>query len=425
MGAKKLFKNEFVRDFSTLLSGALIASALPLVFSPFISRLFTPIQFGVLGVVTAILSSLSNVAGGRYDLAVMLPEKNEDSTSLVHLGSLISLIVAIVGFLVLLLGNSFILEELKIQSLGWYSLLIPLLLWFMAIYKPFNFWMNRNRMYKQNSIAKITQGVSISVCTLILGYIQLEQGLVLGYFLGWLAYISVIVFMVHQSGGFTFQISLPNIQKVAREYSDFPKYNVVSSFLNDSASYMAVFVITFLFSAEETGYYNFSRQYLFVPLSLLSITLSNVYFQRIASKINKKESLLKEFKIVSMLLISVSTLSILTIYFFGEWIFTLVFGDDWTYSGKISAVLIVGFAAKFMVSPFGQLIIALKQLKLALVFPIVYFGLMLSLYFMSEQPFEQFLKYLVSFEVVSYLIYLGVAVYCLSDYESKIRSSIG
>lgn len=424
MGAKKLFKNEFVRDFSTLLSGALIASALPLIFSPFISRLFTPVQFGVLGVVTAILSSLSNVAGGRYDLAVMLPEKNEDSTSLVHLGSIISLFVALIGLAALFFGNSFILEELKIQSLGWYSLLIPVLLWFMAIYKPFNFWMNRNRMYKQNSVAKITQGVSISVFTLILGYIQLEQGLVLGYFLGWLVYISVIIYMVHQSGNFTFHISIPDIKRVAKEYRDFPRFNVVSSFLNDSASYMAVFVITFLFSAEETGYYNFSRQYLFVPLSLLSVTLSNVYFQRIASKINKRESLKKEFKIVSVLLISVSILSIVTIFFFGEWIFNLVFGEDWSYSGKISAVLIIGFAAKFMVSPFGQLIIALKQLKLALVFPIVYFGLMLSLYFMPEQPFEQFLKYLVSFEVISYLIYLGVAVYCLSDYENKISSSV-
>jgi O-antigen/teichoic acid export membrane protein len=424
MAVKRLFKNEFVRDFSTLLSGALIASALPLLFSFLISRLYTPAQFGVLGVVTAILSSLTNVAGGRYDLAVMLPEKNEDSTSLVHLGGIISLAVALTVLLVLVVGNSSLLQLLEIQSLGWYALTIPILLWCMAIYKPLNFWMNRNRMYKQNSVAKVTQGMSISLFTLLLGYIQMEQGLVLGYFFGWLVYIIVIVTMIYNMGTFSFKLSFPDIKRVAREYKDFPRFNVVSSFLNDSAGYMAVFIITLLFTVEETGYYNFSRQYLFVPLSLLSVTLSNVYFQRIASKINKRESLKKEFKIVSALLLLVSTLSILVIFFFGEWIFDVVFGGDWSYSGKISAVLIFGFAIKFMVSPFGQLIVALKQLKLALIFPIIYFSLMLSLYFFPKQSFEEFLKDLVLFEVISYLIYLSVAIFCLVGYEKKISASI-
>lgn len=420
MSIRKVLKNDFIKDFSTLFSGTLIASALPLLFSPVISRLYTPEQFGVFAIVSAVVSSLSNVAGGRYEMAVMLPQKGSDSKALVRLASIISLLVSLLILLIIILFKDDILMLMNAQVLGNTIYVIPPLLWVMALFKPFNYWLNRNRLYSKNAVAKVVQGVGISVFTVLLGYWGIKDGLVFGYFSGWFAFIGLVLFFLSFSGFFKEKISVDRILRVARTYNQFPRLNVLSTFLNDFASHIVIFMITIFFTVEQTGYYNFSRQYLFVPLSLLSMTLSNVYFQRIAHKINTRESLKEEFYKIFKILLTIGIFVIFIISFLGEELFGLLFGENWQRSGELATILIFGFVFKFMISPFGQLLIALKRLKLALVFPVLYVFLMLTLYFYREVGFDLFIKLLVLFEVIAYSVYFGLTVYGLREYEKGI-----
>ncbi|KAB1065714.1 lipopolysaccharide biosynthesis protein [Salibacter halophilus] len=420
MGIRKFFKNDFIKDFSTLFSGTLIASALPLLFSPIISRLYTPEQFGVFAIVSAVVSSISNVAGGRYEMAVMLPKKGSDSKALVRLAAFISLLISLLILLIIFLFKGDILKLLNAEILGNTIYIIPPLLWVMALFKPFNYWLNRNRLYSKNAIAKVVQGGGISIFTVLLGYWGLKDGLVFGYFSGWLAFIGLVLIFLSISGFFKEKISVDRIIRVARTYKQFPRLNVLSTFLNDTASHIIIFMITIFFTVEQTGYYNFSRQYLFVPLSLLSMTLSNVYFQRIAHKINTRESLKNEFSTIIKILLSIGIFVILIISTFGEDLFVFFFGESWKRSGELATILIFGFVFKFMISPFGQLLIALKRLKLALIFPVLYVILMLTLYFYRSVDFDLFIKMLVLFEVLAYSVYFVLTLYSLREYEKGI-----
>jgi O-antigen/teichoic acid export membrane protein len=420
MSKRKFFKNDFVKDFSTLFSGTLLASALPILFSPVISRLYTPEQFGVFAIVSAVVSSISNVAGGRYEMAVMLPKKGSDSKALVRLAAFISLLISLLILLIIILFKGDILKLLNAEILGDTIYIIPPLLWIMALFKPFNYWLNRNRLYSKNAIAKALQGVGIAVFTVFLGYWGIKDGLVFGYFSGWLVFIGLVLIFLSMSGFFKERVSVDRIIRVAQTYKQFPRLNVLSTLLNDIASHIVVFMITIFFTVEQTGYYNFSRQYLFVPLSLLSMTLSNVYFQRIAHKINKNESLKNEFGAIFKILLSIGIFVILVISFFGEELFGFFFGESWKRSGELATILIYGFVFKFMISPFGQMLVALKRLKLALVFPVLYVILMLALYFYKSVDFDLFIKLLVLFEVLAYSVYFGLTVYALKEYERGI-----
>lgn len=421
MKLKLVFYNDFFKDFATLFSGTILASVIPLFFSPIISRLYTAEQFGVFAIVSAVLSIFSNVAAGRYEMAVMLPKKESESKSLVNLAGLISFVVSLFVLAVLLLFYSYFKEINELSSLGIVVFVIPPLLWIMSFSKTINFWFNRNRLFNKNAASKVVQGVGVSVITVLFGYFGSKQGLVLGYFWGWFLYFVVIVFFALGSNFRFFQSTVLSMKSLAIEYQKFPKLNMLSTFLNDFAAYLAIFMISFFYTVEDTGYYNFTRQYLYVPLSLISLTLSSVLFQRISKKINLKQSVKLEILNVFKILLIVSLLTITIVLLFGEELFVWVFGEEWLKSGQLAKVLVFIFAFKFMVSPFGQVLIALKKLRTALVFPIIYTVLMLGLFFFKESSFDDFIFVLVFFEIVAYAVYLMLTFQSVNVYEQKLK----
>jgi len=96
------------------MAGTSIAQAIPLAISPILTRIYTPKDFGVFALYISIASIISVVATGRYELAIMLPKKDDDAINLVVLSILIACCISIVTFLgisifnaeiTLLLGN--------------------------------------------------------------------------------------------------------------------------------------------------------------------------------------------------------------------------------------------------------------------------------------------------------------------------------
>ena len=75
-------KSEFTRNVLTLMTGTTIAQAIPIAISPILTRLYTPKDFGVLALFVAITSIFGSIANGRYELAIMLPKKDEDAINI-------------------------------------------------------------------------------------------------------------------------------------------------------------------------------------------------------------------------------------------------------------------------------------------------------------------------------------------------------
>ena len=94
------FRGEFNRNVATLVTGTGLAQLIPLAVTPVLSRLYPPEQFGVLALFISVVSSLSVLATGRYEFAIMLPRKDVDATNIAALSITISLIVGVSLFAV-------------------------------------------------------------------------------------------------------------------------------------------------------------------------------------------------------------------------------------------------------------------------------------------------------------------------------------
>src|SRR5947209_80374 len=63
-------------DVATLASGTAVAQLVGLLAAPLIARLFSPAAFGGLALFAAISGTISVIACWRYELAIVIPEKD-------------------------------------------------------------------------------------------------------------------------------------------------------------------------------------------------------------------------------------------------------------------------------------------------------------------------------------------------------------
>ena len=104
---RQLFpEGSFVANVLILMTGTTIAQAIPIVASPIITRIYAPDEFGTFALYMAIVSIVSVMATGKYELAVMLPEKEEDAINLVALSIFLSSFVSLTA-----LGTIWIFNE--------------------------------------------------------------------------------------------------------------------------------------------------------------------------------------------------------------------------------------------------------------------------------------------------------------------------
>ena len=113
---KKDFKDSvFYKNIFTLLKGTVLAQLIPLIISPFITRLYSPKELGVLALFSSISIVLGSVVNGRYEQALVLVKTDKEAKHLTILSLLISLIVSVILFLIFILFKSYLIDFLMNQ----------------------------------------------------------------------------------------------------------------------------------------------------------------------------------------------------------------------------------------------------------------------------------------------------------------------
>ena len=88
-----LKRSGFSKNLITLLSGTTIAQAITLLLSPVLTRLYTPHEFGVIGTFLSIVAAIALIISLRYEIAIVLPKKEENAINLVALAAIITIII--------------------------------------------------------------------------------------------------------------------------------------------------------------------------------------------------------------------------------------------------------------------------------------------------------------------------------------------
>lgn len=382
MAIKLLKRTEFASNVLTLMTGTAIAQAIPIAISPILTRIYSPNDFGVFGLYLAIVSIIAVAAAGRYELAIMLPKKDEDALNILVLSVIVSFFVCLLLFiLILLFQNSFILlflkkfSHIKISEIRFWLFLIPFSVFFISLYQIFNYWSTRQKTFKLNAIAKVGQSSIYSTGSLGLSFVtQGPIGLILGNVLGFITAFFILSWRWIKN----FKTIIPLISKKlikenAVKYKAFPIVNAGPALLSTMQDQGIIFIIAYFFTSHVVGFYSFVIRIVNLPVGLIGASMFQVFYQKASTLYNNNQSIrptvVKLY--IRSFLIGLPIFGVL--FFFAPQIFSIVFSEKWRYSGEIAQIIAPWIFLNFISSPISSLPLITNNQKIAMYFVIVDF----------------------------------------------------
>jgi O-antigen/teichoic acid export membrane protein len=425
MTRKELFKSlknsELLRNTSILISGTAIAQLIPIIIQPVLRRYYSPEIFGAYAVYLSLVGILAIVASFKYELAIILPRKDKDAANIFFLTIFISLIFNTILIFIIVLWKNKILSFFNISDkFSNYLYFVPLAIFFYSSYQSINNWLIRTKGFLPVSVNKFVRRGFEGISQLLFKLIQNSHGIIYGDLIGHVANLISGTYQVQKRGLSWSLLSPAKIRYMALKYSEFPKYNVIPSFMSACSFLLPVILLNKFYSSANTGFFDLSKLVLSIPLALISTSISNVLLQSISEKFRDKKSLKKDLLLILGIVLVIGTVEVLSISFFGVELFEFIFGKANGFSGRISQILVWSYALNFLTASFSAIFIGMNKIKMLSIWQLFYFISILSLTLFRRYAFLDFLKIYVFIEVFCYLIIILLMISIVLGYEKKI-----
>ncbi|MEM2045975.1 MAG: oligosaccharide flippase family protein [Candidatus Bathyarchaeia archaeon] len=409
-------RGSFARNVAVLAGGTALGQAISVLASPILTRLYTPDDFGVLAVYSSILGILSVVASWRYELAIPLPDKDEDAVSLVALSLGIVLLMSfLVGLGIWLLGNQ-IVQWVNTPALRPYIWFLPVGVLLVGWYQVFNYWAVRNKDFVVIAKTKLNQGIGSASTQVVAGFLKFGPvGLLIGQVLGQSAGVLGLALQFWKNQRTT-GFNIVNIGFIAQRYKRFPLLSVWPAFVNSIGLQLPILALSGIYGSQVTGWFALTNKVFGVPLSLISASTASVLLGQAAEdcRLGNNHMNMLFWKVIRQQ--SLIVLPILLFVPLYPIVFPLIFGQDWKQSGIYASVWIFAMVANFITSPIGGILDVLERQDLFIIrelcrLVMVGSTIAVSVRF-SLSPFEM-LSILAGFMVLFAFIYAGLSLYAI------------
>ena len=347
-------KSDFVRHVLTLMTGTTIAQAIPIAMSPILTRIYTPEDFGIFALYMSISALIAEVATGRYELAIMLPKKEEEANQVFILSIMIASLLSFITLMIVFLFNAQLTALLGNEEISGWLYFVPLTVFLTGVYQSFNYWQNRHNEYKQLGLCRVSNaasnaGVNIVMAMVKSGPAGLILGTIIGRFIGILyMLLSKTVTKVH------FKIDKLKIFALAKRYKKFPLINSLHAFVDLLKDNLVNIYLSIKYSTATLGFFYFVIRIMQVPSIVLGLALSQVFYKK-ASVVYTQEKDIQE--LVKKLIKTLSAIAIvpaILLFFFSEELFVFAFGEEWLEAGRYAKALVPYIFFHFIASPIAM-----------------------------------------------------------------------
>ncbi len=408
-----MLKNKTLASLAVLISGTALSQIIVIIASPFITRLYSPDIFGVLGSMVAISSLFSVVSSLKYEQSFVLEKSQRRFENLYSIS-----IYLIVGVTSLLVVSEYVVKYLYSSENIHQSLLfiekypifsVPLLVFFMSLFSVQKCVYNRLAAYGSISLMTITQRFTLVLLQIVFGV--LFGGVSALITSQVLSYTVPSIFSLLKSKTYKFLRFRPLELKLASiKYNNFPKFSAPQNFLNTLSNQLPVFLLGSFFSLEVVGAYWFAMKIIQIPASLLGQAIHRVFY-RDAANANNDRSLLQMYKKYVFYLSILILLPLFVVFFYGQEIFSIVFGEVWGQAGTFASWMMIWVAVAFINPPSIALFNVKGQQKIFAIYDLLLLlaritALLFGVFFLTG-PIET----IISYSLVGAVFNLGLVAY--------------
>ncbi|MDB5123364.1 MAG: hypothetical protein JWP94_1493 [Mucilaginibacter sp.] len=350
----RLKQYPFFRNVLLVSGGTVVAQALTLLCSPIITRLYSAVDFGVFQQYQSVLSFLVIAGAFRYELAILVPNEEEDAFSLTALS--VCLNIFMFFFLSLIVAGIYIadIHFTFIKGFEQYIWFLPLSFLGASLYQTLTNLIIRQKSFSKISSTKIGQSVGLVFGQISGGYLLTKPfGLFVGDVIG--KSLGIVTFLKHIIKNFTKElkkINLKSIKKNLIRYKDYPLISAPGALLNIAGFAIPSLLIGSFFGLKVLGFYALVDRLFSSPSVLIGQSVSQVYISD-ASRIAKndpeklKRTFLKLIKYLSL----ISFFPLLIAAIIAPSAFAVIFGSQWREAGIYVSILAPMQFVSFIVWP--------------------------------------------------------------------------
>lgn len=328
-----------LRASLVLLAGGAAAQALPLLLGPWLTRLYTPVEFGQFHLLSAVAANLAVVACARYEFALPLARDEAEARCL---GALCRWLLLATTLLACLIGG--VWAALTGQ---WWPVHLPLLVAAMGLVSLATLSAVRAQRFRALAGGRVLQHGGTAVLQGATGTLGAgSTGLIAAAVAGAVAGAALLWSRQPR----WWQLPRAELAAVARHHRDFPMLNTPHAFAGALQDTLALALIAAWQGPAAAGFWGLSLRYLKAPATLVGGAVSQALYPALAAGGATLASRAVVRRVMWVLLAIALPLVVLVLGL-APWAFEAAFGTPWRGAGELARGLALYIGLHFVASP--------------------------------------------------------------------------
>jgi len=362
----------FFSNVLKLVSGSVIAQILGILLIPVITRLYSPDDFGIFQLFLSISGILVIFSCLSYQLAIMLPNDDEDSANILVLCCVLITIISGISVGIFLIFSDWIGMILNTPEISQYLVYVPIVVFLDGLFIALTYWLSRKKRFGLIATAQVVNSISGKGIQIGFGmYAATAFGLIFGLTVSYAASVAVIFRSIYNDLPLFRKVTWDHIRNLAIRYKKFPLLTSWSLGANTLSTNIAPLLLAYYFTPEIVGYFAVANMVVFLPMGLLGSATSQVFFQKACDEKNKTGSVAHIVREIQLRLISIGMFPMFILMIIGADLFAFVLGSQWSVAGQYAGILAPWLLFVFIASPLSTIFAVLERQTVDLSFNIL------------------------------------------------------
>lgn len=337
--------------------------AIILLAAPVIARLFTPEDFGVAALIISVAVVLNSISSFRYENAIVLPEEWPQALALIRLSFWLLVIFSLLLTAFFLASYLLAWKLPLLESLDRQLLLIPVSVFLLGIGNIVRQWAIREKRFKIIGQAEVAGSIGVVSTRIALGLALGSSvlGLMAGYLFGVVATALMLTRKTIGSLRRSTNATRITMLDVAQRYRDFLIYSSPTGLLRTLSENLPVLILGVMFTPAVVGFYAIAARLVRMPVKIIGESFQSVYMQKAIEIKNAGHGVGKSLTKMTLYLAVIGFPIFAILYFYGEYLFGILLGDNWATAGEYVEVLSPLLFVVFVLSPGNAIFTILEK----------------------------------------------------------------
>ncbi|XYJ08987.1 oligosaccharide flippase family protein [Telluria sp. B2] len=395
----------FWKHAATVLTGTVVAQALPLLIAPLITRLATPADMGAFSIWLGVIAIASTVASLRLEAAMILdhdPSAQQTCFSVVaYFSTLLAIVITLCAVLARIGGIP------QAQNMSWFGLLtIGIGTWLTAYSHMASAYATSYRAFGKAALVKVFGAGAIALGQLILLLIGVGgTALLAGQLIGLVAGMAAAIILLAPPRA-SIGIKLSNAQrKYLAKHQSFWRFSLPAGLLNMAAGKFPLFLIGAKYGFVAAGWFALTERILTAPISLLAASVLEVFKRQAVHEFQTLGNCKKAYRSTFKALVLLGFGPALFIFLFAPDLCAWVFGEPWRGAGEFARILAPLYYFNFVASPLSYVFFVAGKQKIEFVWQIALFITTISVFLAPLSLTQVLWNYTISYSLL-YVVYL-------------------